>query len=78
MGDDYKQPNIFGSRRGDQDRTSETVFIKIKGISPLKGIKKSALEGALNGGALSTALQAHVYRDKVEDNNSGKGGSVTA
>jgi hypothetical protein len=37
---EYRQPNIFGSPRGDQDRTSETVFIKIKGISPLKGIKK--------------------------------------
>jgi hypothetical protein len=35
--------------------------MKIKGISPLKGIKKWALEGALNGVALSTALQAHVY-----------------
>ena len=37
------------------------MFIKIKGISPLKGINKWALEGALNGGALSTALQSHVY-----------------
>ena len=27
----------------------------------MKGINKWALEGALNGGALSTALQSHVY-----------------
>ena len=28
-GIEYKQPRIFGSRRGDQDRTSQTVFIKM-------------------------------------------------
>ena len=27
---EYRQPNSFGSRRGDQDRTSETVFIKLQ------------------------------------------------
>ena len=27
---EYKQPNIFASRRGDQDRTSKTVFIKLQ------------------------------------------------
>ena len=25
---EYRQPNSFASRRGDQDRTSQTVFIK--------------------------------------------------
>jgi hypothetical protein len=29
-GIEYKQPSSFGSRRGDQDRTSETVFIKLQ------------------------------------------------
>ena len=40
VGIEYRQPSSFASRRGDQDRTSQTVFIKIKGINPLKGIKK--------------------------------------
>ena len=62
VGIEYRQPNDLGHPDEVIKSTpGTTLFMKIKGISPLKGIKKWALEGALNGGALSTALQAHVY-----------------
>ena len=40
-GDDYKKPSIVGSRRGDPDRTSETVFIKLRYIHTRRGGRAS-------------------------------------
>ena len=44
---EYKQPNSFGSRRGDQDRTSETVFIKLQKYIHTRsgGAEQSKLKG---------------------------------
>ena len=47
VGIEYRQPNSFGSRRGDQDRTSETVFIKLQKYIHTRsgGAEQSKLKG---------------------------------
>ena len=66
-GIEYKQPSSFGSRRGDQDRTSETVFINLQrckhiGSPGMYVYYYRTYEKAVSGGG-EREKGEHVLRD---------------